>query len=149
MRGTIKSNPGKMSSIKGAKRQSHLYVIEQSKTGGGQVPLPPKKKRRPGYLKLFMAILGVYLLFSFVVGGYQVWQLKKQIKVLEEEQQALLEQQKSLMDEMQSLNDPEIIERMARESLGMVKPGETVIIPAQPDDSIPARKILPDQDIAH
>lgn len=148
MRDTIKNGSGKNKYYTNAKRRPNLYVIEQSMTGEQPVPLTPKK-RRPGYLKLFAVVLGLYLLFSFIVGGYQVWQLKKQIQALENEQKNLLEKQKVLVDEMQSLNDPEIIERIARESLGMVKPGETIIVPAQPDEGIPERKMLTDQDIAH
>lgn len=148
MRETIKNGSGKNRNTINPSRRSNLYVIERNKTGE-QPALAAPRKRSPGYLKLFVAVLGLYLLFSFMVGGYQVWQLKKQIQALENEQKGLLDQQQELVNEIESLNNPEIIERIARESLGMVKQGETIIVPATPDQSIPERKILNDQDIAH
>ena len=93
---------------------------------------PPRIRRRkiPKYLKILMGALGVYIAVLFLVGGYQLWQLKKQVDMLELEQKALITQQEIFKGEMESLNTPEMIEKIARESLRMVKPGETVIIPA-------------------
>ncbi len=109
-------------------RPPHIYVVngkEHSKA------LPKAKRRKlPKYVKLFIAILGMYLLVLFIIGSYQLWQLNKQMNALELEQKSLLTQQQKLTEDMESLNNPEMIERIARESLRMVKPGETVIIPA-------------------
>ena len=143
----MKSSSGKINRT-AVRMRRNLYVIEQG-TPQDKPASPSPKKKRPRYLELFAAVLGLYLLFSFLVGGYQVWQLKKQIQMLENEQKYLLEQQGGLKNEIESLNNPEIIERIARESLGMVKPGETVVIPAIPDKNIPERKELNDRDIAH
>jgi len=143
----MKKTFGKINKSAGRRGRPNLYIIDTNNPDPYASPLP--KKKRPGYLKIFAAVLGLYLLFSFLVGGYQVWQLKKQIQALESEQKLLLEQQNGLKEDIQSLNNAEIIERIARESLGMVKPGETVIIPAIPDKSIPKTKILSDEDIAH
>jgi len=96
-----------------------------------------KKRRVPKYLKVLAAGLGLYLAALFCLGVYQMWDLKKQINTLEAEQRGLLEQQQRLKEEMNSLNSPQMIERIARESLRMVKPGETVIIPAYTGDNPP------------
>lgn len=102
-----------------------------------QIVRKTRTRRTPRYLKIFFSALGLYLLFTFLTGGYQIWQLKKQINVLEQEQGTLLEKQQVLVNEMQSLNDPESIEKIARESLGMVKAGETIVVPAVPEKNIP------------
>ena len=126
---TLKSN-GSGQDVKAVPRSPRIYAVP-----GNQevIPVNPpriKKRKIPKYLRIFVAVLGIYLAALFVIGSYQLWQVKKQIDVLNIEQKALLNQQQKLKDEMESLNSPEMIERIARESLRMVKPGETVIIPA-------------------
>ncbi|MCR4440683.1 MAG: septum formation initiator family protein [Peptococcaceae bacterium] len=121
-----------------ASSRPDLYVINGSN-------LPPavsrtKRKRRISrFLSLCLFAFGLYLVIMFAVGGYQVWHLKAKLKSLEEEQRLLLQEQKELEEGIKSLNDPEIIERMARENLGMVKQGETVIIPALTEVNTPQK----------
>lgn len=111
-----------------------LYVLDKGRT---RYLSRPKKRGIPSFAKIFFSISILYLIFSFSMGGYQVWKLKQQINALQEEQKILLQQQQSLRKDMESLNDPEIIERIARESLGMVKPGETIVFPAVPGKNVP------------
>jgi cell division protein FtsL len=112
-----------------------------------QVIRRTKKRKIPRYFKLCLSVLGLYLVFAFVTSGYQIWQLNKQIHVLEGEQDVLLQKQQGLTNEIQSLNDPESIERIARESLGMVKKGETVVVPAIPEKNIPKPKEVSQSDM--
>ncbi|HHX96327.1 MAG TPA: septum formation initiator family protein [Clostridia bacterium] len=96
-----------------------------------------KRRRRrkiPRYFKVMLSIILIYLLISFLVSGYQIYELKKEInqeKILTEK---LLKQQEELEHELETLQDPEMIETLARENLGLVKPGEILIIPAFPGD---------------
>jgi cell division protein FtsB len=78
-----------------------------------------------------------YLLVALIIAGcgYVLWpgyvqyrqhcqeivELKAEIKRLEAERASLQEQMRALQDE-----DPEQIERVAREKLHLTKPGETV-----------------------
>lgn len=105
-----------------------------------QVVRKTRTRRTPRYLKIFLSALGMYLIFTFLTGGYQIWHLKKQINALEQEQETLIQKQQVLVNEIQALNDPESIERIARESLGMVKAGETIVVPAVPEKNIPKPK---------
>ncbi|PKM90078.1 MAG: hypothetical protein CVU87_03550 [Firmicutes bacterium HGW-Firmicutes-12] len=105
------------------------------------------KRRKPRYLKVCLSVLGLYLIFAFVAGGYQLWQLRMQLHMLEDDQIILLQKQEELVSEIQSLNEPEIIERIARESLGMVKSGETIVIPAIPGNDIPMPKEVRSEDM--
>lgn len=105
------------------------------------------KRRVPRYLKAILCLIGAYLLFTFALGGFQIWQLKNELRTLELEQERLLQYQQELQAEIEYLNNPEIIERIARESLGMVKPGETKIIPAIPDGNIPTPKEVAPEDM--
>ncbi|MDX9871999.1 MAG: septum formation initiator family protein [Clostridia bacterium] len=105
------------------------------------------KKKWPRYLKVALSVAGLYVVFIFATGGYELWQLQQQMHILEEEQGALLEKQEALTEEIQSLNEPEIIERIARESLGMVKAGETIIVPAVPGENLPKPKDVKPEDM--
>ncbi|NLW07128.1 MAG: hypothetical protein GX039_03975 [Clostridia bacterium] len=89
------------------------------------------KKRRSLKGLLIIGIVG-YLLFSFGHLGYGIYQAKLQIKSYEAQKQALLAKKEQLQEQIEQLNDASYIERLAREELGLVKPGETVIIPAVP-----------------
>lgn len=99
-----------------------------------------KKRKVPRYLKFILAFLGVYLLFSFLIGGYQIWQLKKEIAQYNTQKEELLAKQRELENELTALQEPEMIEKLARENLGMVKEGEILVVPAVPGENIPAPK---------
>lgn len=95
------------------------------------------------------AALGLYLLFLFGKSGYDIWLLKEQMTELEQEQTRILEQQELLKQEIESLNDPEVIEKLARENLGMVQQGETIIVPAIPGYNIPKPQAIKPGEITH
>jgi cell division protein FtsB len=80
---------------------------------------------------LLMIALAVMLLAIAPLRGYldergQLADLRQQATVLERQNQAL-------QDTIDRLSDASFLERMARECLGMVRPGETafVIVPAR------------------
>ena len=100
----------------------------------------PRKRKMPKYAKITFALLVVCLLSSFVIESYHIWQVKREIGQLKEQQRVLLQQQNALEKELISLQNPEIIEKFARESLGMVKPGEIFVVPAVPEENIPVPK---------
>lgn len=107
-----------------------------------------KKVRLPKYIKVVLAVLLAYLIFLFAWGGYQIWDLNNKIAELEKEKALFKKQQQSLEKEIRDLQDPEIIEKIARESLGMVKPGEILLIPAVPGEDIPKPKDVAKHDLA-
>lgn len=107
-----------------------------------------RKVRLPKYVRVCIAILLAYLIFLFAWGGYQIWDLNNTIEKLDEEKVLLKNRQQSLEREIKALQDPEIIEKIARESLGMVKTGEVLIIPAVPGDDIPKPKKVEKHDLA-
>lgn len=114
-----------------------LFVVSENYQ---HKPFRRRKRKTPRYMKIILALLGVYLLFSFLIGGYQVWQVKKEIEQHNLQKAVLLKQQKNLEKELASLQEPEMIEKLARESLGMVKPGEILVVPAVPGENIPKPK---------
>lgn len=74
----------------------------------------------------------IYLLFSFAHLGYALHQANLRIKAYEDQKRALLAERARLQEQIRQLNEDSYIERLAREELGLIKPGEKVIIPAVP-----------------
>jgi cell division protein FtsL len=114
-----------------------LFVLEPQQQN---IQMKRGNRRVPRYLRLLITCLGIYLVFSFAIGGYQIWQIKKQVNTLEKEQFLLQSKHQELEQEIKSLDTPEVIEKLAREGLGMVKPGESLLIPAVPQQGIPKLK---------
>ena len=93
----------------------------------------------------------VFLLFLAGALGVGVWylptihqneQMRKEILRLDREVKRAEEEARTLESFLKALrNDPKTVERLARESLGYAKPGETVIHfeePAQKNARLPA-----------
>jgi len=61
-------------------------------------------------------------------GAVRVWQMKREIQVVERDLAALRAQTQKLAATVERLrNDPDAIEELAREELGMTRPGETIL----------------------
>jgi len=87
--------------------------------------------------------LGVVFVAMLVFGGnglLQVWRLKQAMEALQHEIQRLEAENDRLTRTIDRLReDPALIEKIAREELGLVKEGETVLkFPANPK---PARDV--------
>jgi len=119
----------------------------RNNTNSDYITVRRRKRKMPRYLKFVFAFVGAYLLFSFLVGGYQIWQIKKEITQYNQQKEDLLKIQQELTSELAALQEPEMIEKLARESLGMVKPGEILVVPAVPGDNIPKPKDVKIEDI--
>jgi cell division protein DivIC len=101
-----------------------------------------KRKKASRFLRVFFLGLGCYLFCAFLMSFYQIWQVQAEIDEARQEQQMLLNQKEQLEAERDALEDPEVIEKLARESLGMVKPGEILVVPAVPGKELPRPKDL-------
>lgn len=80
---------------------------------------------------VFLAALCVTLLGLGIFGDNGILtyrELKKNYVEMQNKVNALEEQNKKLTEEIYLLkNDPDYIERIAREELGMIKPGEVIL----------------------
>jgi cell division protein FtsB len=86
---------------------------------------------------LVVAAFGVATLLTLGYGGQslaRVWQMKHEVESLEREISALRAETGRLTALVGRLrSDPDYIERVAREDLGLVKPGEKVLkLPPSP-----------------
>src|SRR5262249_22490603 len=88
--------------------------------GGRSVKLTPKA----AILSVVLMVLLLYMMVplrSYLEQRARLTQLQQQGK-------ALLQQQANLMHEIEQLQDPDYLQRIARECLGMVRPGEIAFV---------------------
>lgn len=72
-----------------------------------------------------LAAAAAILLLAFVIrSGYSIWVLREEIAAEEVKKQELMKENAELEARKKELQDPAVIERKARDDLGMVKPGE-------------------------
>ena len=79
-----------------------------------------------------MAAFAVYMSVSYVSGFVQIWRMQSEIDRVRAEIEAVEAQNQELREELAYLQSNEYIEKVAREELGLVMPGETAVIVATP-----------------
>jgi cell division protein FtsB len=86
-----------------------------------------------------LSIAAVVLLAAGLAGfgareSIRVWQMRQELRALERDVSTLSEKQRKLEEIAERLrSDPAYLEKLAREELGMVREGETVLkFPSQP-----------------
>jgi cell division protein FtsB len=92
------------------------------------VTRPPVPGARPGWLVL--AILGVVVAAALLGdrGALHLWRLRTEVEAIHGEVRALEAENEQLARVIADLHDdPATIERIAREELGLVRPGERVL----------------------
>jgi cell division protein FtsB len=87
------------------------------------------------------AVLGILLLIlmSFAITPVRALLVQRdRLDLLQRQTQALQHQNDALHDRIQQLRDPVYLERLARECLGMVEPGETAFVTVPEEGPPPA-----------
>lgn len=92
-------------------------------------PQPPKPwHKRIRWKKLALSVFALYIVFNLIGGIFSIVDLKKQQSAVGAQlQQAYLEQEQ-LQKQIDYMNSETAIERAAREKLGLIKPGEILIV---------------------
>jgi len=110
-----------------------------------RLALPPSSVRRvaPRWAGPTVMI-GLALVLIGVFGGayWDGYQLRREAARLAREGDELRRENVQLREELRLLNTPEHIERLAREQLGLVRPGEIAVILVRPTPS-PAPRSAP------
>jgi cell division protein FtsL len=100
-----------------------------------RVFLPPGSARRPVPRWVGPLTAGAVLLVVVAAFGGAYWdayRLRREEAELTRQLEELHRQNTRLREEIRLLHTPEYIERLAREQLGLVKPGELAVIVVQP-----------------
>lgn len=80
--------------------------------------------------KFIVTSVFLYVLFNFIGGCFTIYDLKKQEHILIGELKAAQEEKAKLENMVAYMSTDEAVEKMAREKLGLIKPGEIIIVRA-------------------
>ncbi|MBE5040254.1 FtsB family cell division protein [Ructibacterium gallinarum] len=120
-----------MSKVLHGKQEKHP---SQAKSGVGS-----GSKRRLN-LRRFLTVLlvfgfAVYFVYIMIWQQVTISRKNKEINALEEKISAANQQTEELQQQLDHLNDPEYLEQIAREKLGLVRPNERVFVDANKSEA--------------
>jgi cell division protein FtsL len=89
-------------------------------------PMPSRRQRRTRFVVLLAVVS--FLAITITQSGLRHYWAGRQVDELERVRVRLLRENDRLREEIRLLSDPAYVERVAREQLGMVRPGEVSVI---------------------
>jgi cell division protein FtsL len=135
-----KSKESKLNNAPREKAQPSLRLIVDQDSDQSKLR---RRKTAPGRKRGNRLAMMVFLSVALAVFGplimnvHQYFKLKLELKEAQDTYAELSEIKNQLTDELNYLDTPEAIERLARENLGMIMPGETLVNQAIAQDDIP------------
>lgn len=133
-----------------------LKVVAPSFQSGSDViqvefkqQLNAKKRQRQRRFGVVLISIMMLMILPMVRDGIAYYRYQQQYELLEKENAELLAIQAELQKDLTSLDDPAVIEKLARENLGMVLPGESKIYQAIPTADIPKPEKLQAGEMIH
>lgn len=87
-----------------------------------------EKKKKAGAAGFAAAVLIILVAFYFVVSGYKIIKLNRELDEAEAKKQELLETKEDLLAQYNNINSDKYIERLARRDLKLVKANELLFI---------------------
>ncbi|MDZ7671533.1 MAG: septum formation initiator family protein [Halanaerobiales bacterium] len=85
---------------------------------------------------MILLLIIVIIIFSFrlFMNMRKVNEMEQRLDRLSQEYEEKIEQNQQLKEEIERVKSPAYIEKVAREELGLVKPGEILLIPVEEDE---------------
>lgn len=83
---------------------------------------------------LLLIIVIIVFTFRLFVNMRKVNKMEERLDQLSQEYKEKIEQNQQLKEEIERVKSPAYIEKVAREELGLVKPGEILLIPVEEDE---------------
>ncbi len=92
-----------------------------------------RKKKKLGLKKIIIVFASMYVGYILMSTQITMFKLKKETEIKQQELSKQSEKNQKLQDEVNKMtNNPnEYYEKLARERLGLIKEGETPVIPKQ------------------
>lgn len=116
-------------------RYSQHTMSDQSVEGAAGLSLPPiprRGERRRKRLDLVLSFVAVILLVNAIVGErglFETWRARRQHATLVTGISAIRVENHALRDQARRLReDPVAIEAVARQDLGLIRPGEILVV---------------------
>lgn len=88
----------------------------------------------------FLSLAAVILCALFLPLQIKAWGLQKKLNQLQDERQALVQRQQQIEEQIEYYNSDAYVEEAARQKLGLVKPGEALVLQAVPGEAKPLPK---------
>lgn len=88
-----------------------------------------RRKYRIRWLRVLILLAAAYFVFLAVDQQFELYTIQRETLSLRDRINELEQTNKALADEKNKLNSPAYVEKIAREQLGLVKPGEVPYIP--------------------
>lgn len=89
-------------------------------------------KVTPRFWALLAAVYALYMAVSYATGFWQIWRLEAEIRRVEARIASVEAENEALRRQLSYMQSDEYIEKVAREELGLVMPGEVAVIVASP-----------------
>ena len=87
-----------------------------------------RQKYRVKWFKIFLFVLCSYFIYLTVGQQSQLSSIRRESQATQVQLQQLQQVNAALKEEQKALHDPKYIEKLAREELGLAKPGEIPFI---------------------
>ena len=88
-----------------------------------------RRKYRIRWIRVLVLLTAAYFIFLAVGQQFELYTIQRETYSLRGRIAELVQTNKSLADEKSKLSSPAYVEKIAREELGLVKPGEVPYIP--------------------
>jgi hypothetical protein len=85
----------------------------------------------------FLGLAAVLLCALFLPLQIKAWKMQSDLNQLQNKKQALLLQQQQIQQQIRYYSSDTYVEEAARQDLGLVKPGEDLVLPAAPGATKP------------
>ena len=108
-----------------------------------------KKRRNQRRFTVFLFIVMVLMVFPIARDILAHINMREEYRQLLDYNQELRDISQKLEKDAELYSSPEMIERLAREELDMVMPGESKVYKAIPTDDIPRRETLKKGEVLH
>jgi cell division protein FtsB len=83
-------------------------------------------------LKIIFLVFSLTLLVRMSQSTYEIWKKRDIVAVRKSELSAVEEENRKLKRELENVQSDEFVEKQARNTLGLVKPGEIVVLLTTP-----------------
>lgn len=101
---------------------------------GGIAMTKGRRSKKIVWTRLFVFVFTIYALFVIANQQYSIYKLNKVKAEVQKNVDAAKMENEKLKNQLKNANDEKNLERMAREQLGLIKPGETVYIDQSSSD---------------
>lgn len=85
-------------------------------------------RRKQKFKFIIFLLIFANVCYIFISQQVKMYSINKQIEQMQKEEQSVLGKNQELKDEVKMSKSDSYIEKLARERLGLIKPGETPVI---------------------